>query len=124
MQLPIVGAPVTMVLFDFAISINLGSASIRIETTATIERPGSQSIVVEPETPDAAASEVVRLRGLAVSEASTADNGELAMEFDDGTRLTVPPNARYEAWTFAGEHGEKAVCLPGGGLTTWGLQQT
>jgi hypothetical protein len=124
MQLPIVEASVTTVLFDFAISLNLNAASIRIETLATVERPGIDSLTVEPESPGEGATEFVRLRGLVVKAASTADNGELTIEFDDGTHLVVPPNDHYEAWTFAGEHGEKAVCLPGGELTTWGLQNS
>jgi hypothetical protein len=35
--------------------------------------------------------------------------------------LRTAAHEQYEAWNFAGSAGEKVVCLPGGGVATWGI---
>jgi hypothetical protein len=121
LQLPIANLTVTLVTFDFAISISLGATSIRMETAITIGGREVTPLVVDPENAADGAARFARLQGLTVTDASVDSRGELRVSFGDGTWLKVPPNDQFEAWTFAGEQGDKAVCLPGGGLATWGF---
>lgn len=41
------------------------------------------------------------------------------MVFGDGSRVRVPPDAKYEAWEFSGRHGARTVALLGGDVAIW-----
>jgi hypothetical protein len=72
--------------------------------------------------PDTANELVARLEPLLHRRISSADietTGGLAVTFDDGTRLHVDADDRYEAWTIAGPDGQMVVSGPGGKLTEW-----
>jgi hypothetical protein len=59
------------------------------------------------------------LLGLAVDYAAAHKDGTLEMVFAGGIRLRVPPDEAYEAWEFDGNHGAKAIALPGGDIAIW-----
>jgi hypothetical protein len=54
-----------------------------------------------------------------VTSSEADGSGALILSFDDGATLKVEPNDDYEAWTLAGPHGVKLVCMPGGELARW-----
>src|SRR3989442_14200470 len=60
------------------------------------------------------------LIGKTVSKALARGDGALGVVFEDGTVLSVPPDALAEAWEFAGSDRSGVVSLAGGGLFTWG----
>jgi hypothetical protein len=76
---------------------------------------GDAVIDVDPRTPEAALFKLVRRR---VIEATASDDGRLAIAFDDGDGLEIPPGA-FEAWQLEGDNGELFVSVAGGGLTAW-----
>jgi hypothetical protein len=57
-----------------------------------------------------------------ITEGIAFEDGALALTFDDGKRIEVPPGSEYEAWTLAGPggpNGLKIVSTPDGGLAIW-----
>lgn len=62
---------------------------------------------------------VLTILGLTIDYAAARKDGTLELAFSDGSRLSVPPDAAYEAWEFDGSHGAKAIGLPGGDVAIW-----
>jgi hypothetical protein len=118
-ELPIAGRTVGRVAFDHAVILwTDDGGELRLETTFTfIDISGATTSVV-PAAAGASASLLIGLLDCNIAGATVGDNGALRVSLDAGT-IEVGPDQEFEAWTYAGAKGEKAVCLPGGGLTTW-----
>jgi hypothetical protein len=117
------GHRVSRVSFDHAISLLTdGGAQLTFETE--FEMCGVWNSSVVQVVPEAAAEQAPALLSLLLRESIHA-----AQFYSDGVLelragavlLRTSPHEQYEAWTFAGPGGEKVVCLPGGGVATWGL---
>ena len=53
-----------------------------------------------------------------------ADDGELALEFDNGCALSIPPDPHFEAWRLIGPGWRALVSPPGGGAPVWPAWQS
>lgn len=58
------------------------------------------------------------LRG-AITSAVVNSSGTLTLDLDSGSRLVVPPDDEFEAWTLVGPNGYRIVCMAHGELATW-----
>jgi hypothetical protein len=55
-----------------------------------------------------------RVRSIEVQKDSS-----LVIEFDSGSAVRIPPNDEHEAWSLAARDGSRAVCGPGGDISSW-----
>ncbi len=117
------GQSLMRVYFDHAITfVTSGSGEFRFGNTLAVTLPGSQTIGVEPEAPGAGAELVLALLHQPLDRVVVEDSGLLGLTFTNGATVRVGPDGDYEAWTYAGDQdGVKVICLPGGGLTTFGV---
>lgn len=122
-QLPLAGQSVSRVAFDYAITLLTDrGAELRFETEVSLLGVGTATkISIAPAAAADGASLLVGLLNREVEAASIDDDGTLRLALGGGAKVEVAPHAAFEAWTFAGPKGEKAVCMPGGELTTWGI---
>lgn len=122
MQLPLAGQSVSSLTFDYAITLLTdGGSELRFEAMFSLIDAGTAITSIAPAAAAESASQLVGLLNREIEAASMDDDGTLRLFLGGGARVEVAPDEEFEAWTFAGPKGEKAVCLPGGGLTTWGL---
>ncbi|WP_141698380.1 DUF6188 family protein [Streptomyces lushanensis] len=77
----------------------------------------SPGVLLVPETQDVAAA--LPIFGTRVVSAVAFKSGTLRMVFEDGTHLTCPTDAAFEAWQITGPGGWRFVSLPGGDLGVW-----
>ncbi|MCW2540071.1 MAG: hypothetical protein JWN95_1796 [Frankiales bacterium] len=121
MNLRIVGQSIERVSFDYAVTVLTdGGAEIRIETAFSLRAPSGESVVVDPSQPGRATELMTSLLHNMITGAEVnEESGTLVLDLMNGTRLEVGPSKSYEAWTFTGECGLKAVARPGGGVSTW-----
>lgn len=116
------GQRVSRVSFDYAISLLIvGGAEFTFETQFEIR--GVQDPLVVQVEPEAAADQAQALLRLLLHQdihvARFSSDGVLQLQVGS-VLLRTSPHAHYEAWNFAGPAGQKVVCLPGGGVATWG----
>ena len=120
-RLPIEQRGVTRCLVDHAFTLEFHdgeqSAIVRIEGTFTVVDHG----LVHQLTPTAPRElgPAVDLYGQVVRSATASSQGKLEIVFEDGRRLSVEPDARYEAWEMSGPGGVRAVSTPGGAVSVW-----
>jgi hypothetical protein len=109
--------------FDFAITLVISSGGeLRIGNNFSVSLPESPAVDVDPEAPGAAVHAVLALLHQELASVAFDESGRLELIFARGASLMVAPDKQYEVWTYAGAHdGVKIICLPGGGLTTFGL---
>ena len=123
MTLPILGESISRVAFDYGVTLLTdGGSELRIETSFSIASHDRPAVVVEPAEVGDNANALVDLLGSQVDLADTWSDGSLRLRLSGGQMIEVPPHPEFEAWTFAGSGGVKALATPGGGLTTWGLE--
>ena len=60
-----------------------------------------------------------KLRGAAATSLVADEGGNLALHLADGSRFTVPADAKFESWQVVGPSGFLWVGGPGGVVTTW-----
>ncbi|MEV0358024.1 DUF6188 family protein [Nocardia sp. NPDC050697] len=119
-ELPITGRQITAAVHDHLVALSTADGfELQIEGDFDLEAAHSDRRAVSltddggPRTDLASA-----LRGT-ITAATVDPAGVLTVDFDSATRLVVPPDADYEAWTLAGPDGYRVVCLPGGELAVW-----
>jgi hypothetical protein len=119
--LPISGAMVTQLRIDHRLSLLFESGGeLSLSGSATL-RSSSQPVRVEPEG-HANVLTALDLLWDTVTRAEASPTGLLTTEFSKGPTLTIDADSDYEAWEFVTVDGEqRVVCLPGGGLATWGF---
>lgn len=112
---------VTSCMVDHAFSVSLeGGLHLRVETDLLFtDATGSVHEVTPEEDPTTCgpALSLVRARARRVE---VSPDGVLEMTFMDGESIVAAPLERYEAWTLTARDGVMVICLPGGGLATWG----
>jgi hypothetical protein len=100
-----------------------GGATIRIESPVQISGPDRGTITVDPQ--DLRSDQDVQHAVLGrVVESAFADDvsGALRISFEGGVTLEVAPDPDFEPWAASWPDGTTVVALPGGGLSTWGVQ--
>jgi Family of unknown function (DUF6188) len=118
------GQSLTRVYFDYAITfITSGGGEFRFANTLTVTAPHGEAINVDPEAPGRAAETVLALLHEPIKHVSLDEAGILELTFASGASVRVGPDDRYEGWTYAGDDGVKIICMPGGGLTTFGANR-
>lgn len=119
MDLGLGGQTITHQVVDYAMSVTTDAGfGLRVENDYTL-RTSAGSWNVSLESPQTDSEQVPSLTNSTISSATTDQSGVLDISFTDGHRLTVAPDADYEAWNIVGPGGRKVVCLPGGELATW-----
>lgn len=119
--LPFAGQSISRVAFYFGVLFLMhGGSELRIDTAFDF-RPESTLMTIDPSTASGFASTLIGLLHIEIEAAKVTDAGALELCFRGNSVLNVAPSDEFEAWTFAGAEGSKVVCMPGGGVTTWGL---
>ncbi|MFJ9034811.1 DUF6188 family protein [Streptomyces sp. NPDC102274] len=115
------GVRVSRVSIEFRLTLTLDSGwEVALETPARLSSGSIRTdsgVVLTPEVQDVAA--VLPLFGVAVLSAVAFKSGTLRMVFEEGTHLTCPTDASFEAWQITGPGGRRIVSLPGGDLGVW-----
>ncbi|MEV6669341.1 DUF6188 family protein [Streptomyces sp. NPDC051162] len=120
MNLNLQGQAVTRVCFDAALTVlTSGDCELRVETEAVLQVSAGGHVSFDPESPNVAAPHLVRLARDVITEAGVGSAGDLVIEFESGTKLTVRPDEEYEAWGFVGPKGKRVTCMPGGEIAVW-----
>lgn len=121
LDLPLAGQSISRVAFDFGVSfLTDGGSELRIDTVFDFRSEGA-SMTVDPSTASGFASTLLGLLHSEIESAKVTDAGALELCFRGSFSLNVAPSDEFEAWAFAGAEGSKAVCMAGGGVSTWGL---
>jgi len=124
MAIELTGQRVTRVCFDYALTLlTAGGFELRIETLFSMSDAAGHRRDVEPTEIGVNAGSLLALLNQTVTSCSTAAFGALHLSFETGAVLSIEPHPAFEAWTITGSRGERAVCLPGGGLANWGADE-
>lgn len=120
-ELPLSGATVSQIRIDYRLGVLFDSgAELSIGGVATLRSSGP-SVAIEPERRVNVLA-AIDLLWDSVVRADASPEGQLSIEFSKGRTLVIDPDAGYEAWEFVTEDTVvRLVCMPGGGLTTWGV---
>ena len=118
MDLELQGQRIIQERLDFALSLHTDTGyEIHIETDFSLHTPGGD-FSFSPES--GIDQEKYRpLLDKTISSSTAKESGVLDLGFTDGATLRVKPNETYEAWTVAGPHVRKVVCMPRGELAIW-----
>lgn len=105
--------------YDYTLALYTDDGyEIRIEEDYTIAT--SHTTTIHSPEPSSDNTGPLDLLSEQVITAASADaDGTLSLTVANGATLHVAPSEDFEAWTLAGPHGQKIVCLPGGQLATW-----
>jgi hypothetical protein len=120
MELGLQGQAITEASLDYAVLLRTDvDSEIRIESALSVHsNTGTHHISPEDATEEDT-GRVAALAGATITTAVAEQDGTLRLAFSGDTRLDVGPNDTYEAWTIAGPHGRKIVCMPGGEIAVW-----
>lgn len=122
LSFPVAGLTITRVCLDYAFVLLMDEGSeLRIEQALSITGESLEPVTVRPDPLDTRIAFAFRVVNRRVARAWADESGRLEIQFEGPLAITVEPHPQYEAWTYAGSQGEKAISVPGGGLTTWGL---
>ncbi|MDW5614059.1 MULTISPECIES: DUF6188 family protein [Mycolicibacterium] len=120
MDLGLNGKSLQSVLIEYTLRMQLSDVYfIVIESPFNVDSHGESVSLSPEEDADEAFQPIRQLVGQTVEEATADETGALRVRFSDGTRLEVPPDEAYEAWSVSGPNGALVVCTPGGKLAIW-----
>jgi hypothetical protein len=97
------------------------SAEVRIGVPFTYREPDGVERRIDPEEPEQLAP-LLTLLGRSIDTLVIDRTGELAVDFGEGSRISVRPHPRFQAWEIQGGgalEGLGYICGPGGG-SPWG----
>ena len=119
--IPLQGKVVTRCFMDSAFGLECWDrdrlTTLRIEGPFVFEEQGVARHL-SPEHPTTLGP-ALSVLGKTVTSAHAHKNGALAVSFANGSRLSVAPDAEYEAWEMVTSAGLRVVCTPGGSLSLW-----
>jgi hypothetical protein len=95
---------------------------IVIESPFGLDVHGNSFSLSPEEESDDALQALRQLVGRTIEEATADASGALHVIFEGGARLTVEPDAAYEAWSVSGPDGALVVSTAGGKLAIWKSQ--
>lgn len=94
---------------------------VLIETTLRLDSEDLASRTIDPQQPTADLGRLaVALLHKRVANCEASSEGDLLLQFQEGTRIRVAPNAQFEAWSLNAPLF-KLVSLPGGEVARWDL---
>lgn len=119
-ELPKVGSShVASCFFDsgafgfVAYNENYERFEIRIETRFSYELPRGTKGQADP-ADDAALRPLLELRHKVVNDVRVSQEGHLDIDFEDGSKIHVPPDPDYEGWSVSGPGRILIYGMPGG----------
>jgi uncharacterized protein DUF6188 len=111
------------VLFEHTVRMQLSDVYfIVIESPFRLDIHGESLSLSPEEEPDNALQVLRQLVGHTIEDATADAAGALHVVFEGGARLTVEPDAAYEAWSVSGPDGALVVSTAGGKLAIWKSQ--
>ena len=114
------GKSLQFVLMERTVRMQLSDVYfIVIESPFRLDTHGDSYSLSPEDEPDAALQALRQLVGHTIEEATADAAGTLDVIFDGGSRLTVEPDAAYEAWSVSAPDGALVVSTPGGKLAIW-----
>jgi Family of unknown function (DUF6188) len=120
MDLRLRGKSLQSVLIEHTVRMQLSDAYfIVIESRFTLDIQGDSYSLSPEEEPGAAFQPLRQLVDHLIQEATADAAGALHVTFEGGARLTVEPDADYEAWSVSGPGGALVVSTAGGKLSIW-----
>lgn len=121
MEYSLQGQEITRICLDYAVVLETADGTeLRIESSFKLtSRDSTGGDEVRPDRLQESGSAVIQLLNTTISEASIRESGDLSLKFASGQYLQCPPDDRFEAWTLVTTTGERAVCMPGGGVSYW-----
>jgi hypothetical protein len=123
MDLGLHGKNLQSVLIEYTVRMQLSDVYfIVIESPFRLDIHGDSYSLSPEEEPDAALQSLRQLVGHTIEEATADAAGALHVIFEGGSRLTVEPDAAYEAWSVSGPDGALVVSTAGGKLAIWKSQ--
>ncbi|WP_375141406.1 DUF6188 family protein [Arthrobacter sp. STN4] len=121
MEYSLQGQEISRICFDYSVVLEtIDGTELRIESPFNLF--AAESMPPDEVLPDLlreTGSVVVRLLNVKITEASIRESGELSLRFASGQYLQCLPDDGFEAWTLVAATGERAVCMPGGGVSYW-----
>jgi hypothetical protein len=121
MILPIAGQTFSRVAFDYALSVYTdGGAEIRIEGSFDMRSGDSLPATLNPSDMAAEAPLILRNLQQPIRLANVEESGQLTLKIGEELLLCIKPDMDYEAWEYVDAEERRVVCLPGGGIATWG----
>jgi Family of unknown function (DUF6188) len=120
MDLGLRGKSLQSVLIEHIVRMQLSDVYfIVIESPFRLDIHGDSYSLSPEEEPDAALHSLRQLVGHTIEEATADAAGALHVIFEGSARLTVEPDAGYEAWSVSGPGGALVVSTAGGKLAIW-----
>ena len=120
MDLGLSGKSLQSVLVESTVRMQVSDVYfIVIESPFRLDVQGNSLSLSPEEEPDVALQWLGQLVGNTIEEATADAAGALHVIFDDGARLTVEPDAAFEAWNVSGPDGALVVSTAGGKLAVW-----
>ncbi len=118
--LPLAGLRVDQCLVDFAFTLRCeGGFEVRIECPFRFRAATGETRELDPDEDPADLAVALRIVRGSVRSAVALKGGQLEVEFVDGSAISVPADASFEAWNLVGPEGMRVICLPGGELAIW-----
>lgn len=122
-ELPLQGKRVSRCFLDHAFGIQFlldseSEIAIKIEGIFLFKRDNKEYQLSSNEDPEVLCPAFSVLHKV-VKKAIICANGDLELEFMNGSSLKVTPEYEYEAWEVTSSNGLRVVCAPGGKLAIW-----
>ncbi len=119
-ELDIGGLELGLCLIDFGFTMQFGTGEERV--SLRIEGPFSCSLgrdrrVLHAETDPGGLGPALKLLHVEAKRGTVSKDGDLTIDFSDGTRLEVIHDEHYEAWTLNDSGGLTIVAGPNGRLS-------
>lgn len=123
MDLGLRGKSLQSVLIEYTVRMQFSDVYfIVIESPFRLDVHGDSFSLSPEDESDHGMQALGELVGHTIEEATADAAGALHVVFEGGARLTVEPDAAYEAWSVSGPDGALVVSTAGGKLATWKAQ--
>lgn len=118
------GAQVLRAVFDWAITLAIGSPEeagldVRIEQPCILLDPDGKEVLLVPDGDPAQLAPTLRVLRRSAVRVDAFKDGHLELEFAGGYVLSVPAAEDYEPWEISGPNGVRLVSVPGGSVSVW-----
>ncbi|MDT5364777.1 MAG: hypothetical protein QOC69_6539 [Mycobacterium sp.] len=123
MDLGLRGKSLQSVLIENTVRMQLSDVYfVVIESPFRLDVHGDSFALSPEKEPDTGLQPLRQLVGHTIEEATADAAGGLHVIFEGGARLTVEPDAAYEAWSVSAPDGALVVSTAGGKLAIWKSQ--
>lgn len=120
MNLPGADEVISQVAFDYGVTLRTEEGTeLRIEGRFDLTTGGTTTEVVDPSDAALHAAPLVRQLHRRVTAAKVLDGGGFEYRIGNDFLILVHPGSEFEAWTYNGSDGSKAVGMPGGDVAPW-----